>query len=267
MTAITGTGHTLISVTGPLDETQIKELKSKGMSDDQISKMALLFKDYGAQGTGGSGGLPPPGDGKVDAPRLFAALDDASANMNADIFAFMAIFQKMSQEMRQTARMDRELSMQAQVSTLQAAAEKIREAAKERYTAAMIQGAAQIAGGVASVAGGMKALGTIGAAKASGGDMNVATSKAQSQSGIGSGIGGIMQGMGGMIAAGYEKKAGEADADRAKLEAGAKMHEAARDKANDMMQQMQDIIRDIRDKLGAMQQSNIETNRGIARNI
>jgi hypothetical protein len=37
--------------------------------------------------------------------------------------------------------------------------------------------------------------------------------------------------------------------------------------ANDMMQQMMDVIRDIRDKLGAIEQSRGETNRGIARNL
>ena len=34
-----------------------------------------------------------------------------------------------------------------------------------------------------------------------------------------------------------------------------------------MMQQMMDVIRDVRDKLGAMEQSRAETIRGIARNI
>lgn len=57
------------------------------------------------------------------------------------------------------------------------------------------------------------------------------------------------------------------DARKAELEASASAHDAAASQANDEMQQMQDMLRDIRDKLSAMEQSNIETNRGIARNI
>ena len=34
-----------------------------------------------------------------------------------------------------------------------------------------------------------------------------------------------------------------------------------------MMQQMMDVIRDVREKIKDIQQSNVETTRGIARNI
>jgi hypothetical protein len=43
--------------------------------------------------------------------------------------------------------------------------------------------------------------------------------------------------------------------------------ERAREHASELMDQMMDLIRDIRDKLGAIEQSRVETNRGIARDI
>ena len=51
------------------------------------------------------------------------------------------------------------------------------------------------------------------------------------------------------------------------LETQAKVHETGVQHANDMMQQMMDVIRDVRDKLQSIQQAAVETNRGIARNI
>ncbi|MCY1311373.1 hypothetical protein D9M70_616640 [compost metagenome] len=67
--------------------------------------------------------------------------------------------------------------------------------------------------------------------------------------------------------AAQERKAAEHDAKRSEMEAQAKVHESGMQQASEMAQQMMDVIRDMRDKLSAIEQSRLETNRGIARNI
>lgn len=67
--------------------------------------------------------------------------------------------------------------------------------------------------------------------------------------------------------AGLDFEASLHEANASRLQAQAKLHESASQQANDMMQQMMDVIRDVRDKIQAMDQSRLETTRGIARNI
>lgn len=56
-------------------------------------------------------------------------------------------------------------------------------------------------------------------------------------------------------------------AEMGRPEADAKAHEEATRQADEMMRSMQDLIREVREKLQAIEQSRVETNRGIARNI
>lgn len=83
----------------------------------------------------------------------------------------------------------------------------------------------------------------------------------------GKGISSVLGGIGGLVNATMEQKAAQHDAMKAQLETQAKVYETNNQQANDFMQQMMDVIRDVRDKLSSVQQSTIETNRGIARNI
>ncbi len=222
------------------------------------------------------------------------------SQVTADIYAFMALFQKMAQEMRNTARTQRTAEFQGQVTALQNAAEKMKAAAGERFTAAIAQGVAQIVGGAvqmgASAYGAkqtiqgarLEARGNNVLAKAEAGAGSnpasnvlrqtergnnlVADGKAQGAAGLkwgafAQGGSGLINGVGGLIAASYNNKADLLDADKTNLETQAKMHETAVQHANDMMQQMMDVIRDVRDKISSIQQSQVETTRGIARNI
>jgi hypothetical protein len=84
---------------------------------------------------------------------------------------------------------------------------------------------------------------------------------------IGKGSGNVLEGIGGIAKSSMELKASAHDAARSDLEAQAKISEVNSQQAGDFMQQMMDMIRDVRDKLSSIEQSNIETNRGIARNI
>lgn len=77
----------------------------------------------------------------------------------------------------------------------------------------------------------------------------------------------LIGGAGEIITAGLRFGADSADVSAKRHETLAKLHESAVSGANEMMQQMMDVIRDVKDKLASIDQSRIETNRGIARNI
>lgn len=207
-----------------------------------------------------------------------------------DIYSVMALFQKCAQEMRNQAREVRNSETQAQVASLKNAAQEIRNAAEDRLQQAIIQGSFQIAGGVTSI--GMSVAGGILSAKSikSGGQVNekgvhvdpktevaidlkiVEASKLQGNWGTGlsstaQSAGGIFSSVGSMIGAGREQAAAEHDAKKSELESDARVHEQSVQQANELMQQMMDVIRDVREKLGAIDQARTETNRSISRNV
>ncbi|MBB1625147.1 type III secretion system translocon subunit SctB [Achromobacter sp. UMC71] len=221
-------------------------------------------------------GLPPPTGG--DAAGVAQALAKLMGSADTDMYAVMALLQKISQEQRNAARADRAASMDAQVQALHSAADKIKEAAEERFKGALAQGISQIVGGAMQVgvgAGGIAATAASARMTATSSPLSAQQSITQAKldgfatnsSGIGQGLSGMAGGVGGIVQAAYDRKAGEADAARSHLEADAKVFESGVQHANDLMQQMMDVIRDVRDKLGAIEQSRSETTRGIARNL
>lgn len=237
----------------------------------------LLIAKQGAGDVLGKVGLTEPNMGRAGPADVAAALAGLNDSVGTDIYAVMALMQKLAQEQRNAARETRAADMTAQVSALQSAADKIQEAAEERFKGALAAGIMQIAGGVAQVGAGMAGIGSsMKAAGLKGIEDPTAAQRtalgkhdgiANNSSGMGQGLSGISGGIGSMIQAGFDRAAGRADADRARLEADAKVAETGVQHANDLMQQMMDVIRDVRDKLGAIEQSRVETNRGIARNI
>ncbi len=221
-------------------------------------------------------GVPPPSGG--DAAGAAEALDKLMGSADTDMYAVMALLQKISQEQRNAARADRAASMDAQTQALMSAADKIKEAAEERFKGALAQGIGQIVGGFMQAGVGLGGMGAMGASARMTTTSSPLTSQqfvtqakldgfATNSSGIGQGLSGMAGGVGGIVQAAYDRKAGEADAARSRLEADAKVFESGAQHANDLMQQMMDVIRDVRDKLGAIEQSRSETTRGIARNL
>lgn len=211
--------------------------------------------------------LPEPsGDKNTGDP--FGKL--GSETVAIDIYSVMALFQKCAQEMRNQAREVRNSEMQSQVTSLKNAAQEIRNAAEDRLQQAMIQGSFQIAGGAMSVGMGI-AGGVMGAKGISAGTTTDKGMQFSNTAGMLSnsaqGAGNILSGIGTMAGAGKEQEAAGHDAKKAELEADARVHEQGVQHANDLMQQMMDIIRDVREKLGAIDQARNETNRGIARNV
>lgn len=245
---------------------------------------------------------PQASSGGAEASRsadgIIAHLGSLSEDgVSADIYSFMALFQKIAQEMRNTARTERNTELQAQVTALQNAAEQMKTAAAFRFAAGMVQGAFQVAGGVTQMTMGAISAGSAlkGASLDSKGNQQVFQAKVQTtnpdrvalnQAGntnielgkaysthastmqsSGQAVGTMAGGIGGMIASGLNYGADMADARRSEFETQAKVHETAVQHANDMMQQMMDVIRDVRDKLSSIQQAQIETNRSINRNV
>jgi hypothetical protein len=84
---------------------------------------------------------------------------------------------------------------------------------------------------------------------------------------LGQGISGTIKAAGDKKASEDEKGAAGQDALGAKDQAEAKMHEANSQIASDVMQAMQDIIRDIKEKVQAMEQAQVDTVKAIARNV
>ncbi|THF57277.1 type III secretion system translocon subunit SctB [Pseudothauera rhizosphaerae] len=241
-------------------DAALEEIRSKLFSDiaDPALAQKLAQRTLAELEASGVLKLDPPkgGFGSGDVSGLGGSLSGAGDNLSTDMQAVMLLFAKMAQSMREVSRNQRQAELGAQVEAMGDAAQKIRDAAEKRFAAAMVQGACQIGSGVASIGG--AAGGMI-----KGGDAAMISARTQ----IGSGTGNIISGIGTMASGSLERDAGLIDAEKAELDKLATTHEKARESDNDMMQNMQDIIRDIKDKLAAIAQSQIETNRGIARNI
>ena len=267
----------MVETTGITLDTALK-LIGVEVNESNAGRLDALLKSM----------LPEPSGGK-NTGDPFGKL--GSETVAIDIYSVMALFQKCAQEMRNQAREVRNSETQAQVASLKNAAQEIRNAAEDRLQQAIIQGAFQITGGAVSV--GMGIGGGLLAAKSirSGGQLDPAAKvqvnpktnapialdvleKSQLQgnragmlSNSAQGAGSIFSGIGTMASAGKEQDAAEHDAKKSELESDARVHEQSVQQANDLMQQMMDVIRDVREKLGAIDQARNETNRGIARNV
>ena len=217
---------------------------------------------------------PPPGAGAPPGDVRAALANLSSDQVQADMYALMALMQQLAQQQRNSAREMRNSEMQAQISTLQNAAQEIRNAAADRLTGAILSGVMQMAAGAMQIGGAAMRFSRTSDALQDfkGGGMtneqlSGALSKASAFSTGGDGASKVAGAAGQMLNAVMEQQAAGHDAHKAELEAGAKAHEAQVQQSSDVMQQMQDFIRDIRDKLSSIEQSRIETTRGIARNI
>jgi hypothetical protein len=214
------------------------------------------------------------------------------SDMGMDLGAFMALFQKLAQTMRDSSRAQRTSELQGQVADLQAAGDKIKSAAEKRFSAALTEAVVGMIGGAVSigmgcVAGyrGIKAAQTQGDIDLKQGQIRSmdAAGKAdlaQSRASLGTaqartmmvdaGIKGattMIENGGKLGSAVFNQEASNIDADKMNDETNAKLHEANVDIARDQMQRMKEIIDDIKDKTQAINQSQIETNKSISRNV
>jgi hypothetical protein len=191
-----------------------------------------------------------------------------------DIYALMARLRKLAQQMRDQARTQREAEVQSQVSALQNAAQAIRDATQTRFAGAVVAGMTTTI--VTEAAGlGVGRPGTTGALgpRAAGGatvTMGDLTPGLSRLADTGVGLTQRLPGDAFDAAAASRhlaRTADDADARKAAAETAANVHGEGVAQANDLTRQMLDVIRDIRDKLAAINQAQVETSRGIARNI
>lgn len=212
------------------------------LNDDDLAKVV-----------GGAGGLPS------------ISKDEGMQDMNS----IAKLFQEMAQETRNAARETRGAEMSAQIESVKGAADDMRAAAEHRMQAASMAGTTLIAGGAMSIGGaGLReahsmsekssALG--GASQELGGGKT-----AHLGNDIGHAQASMVQGIGNMIGTGVDTK--QADIAARHAEASAALHGTTQTQANDVMQQMQNVIKDVRDKLSAIEQSRLETMKDISRNI
>ncbi|MFY3305610.1 hypothetical protein ACOTEY_25780 [Achromobacter xylosoxidans] len=251
-----------------------------------------------------AGGLPAPKAGKALAKEVGQLLDslveqypDAAA---ADLDQVMRLFYMIQQSSKEARRENARAAAKVGFDAGMSAAANIRSAADERLASARMSAGASIAGGALQVGGGV-AGGAFGikaarenklAADAQGklekvssdktseayikqkADFDDLTEKSStlastSQAFITSAPGSAqaVSGAGQMAAADREHEASDIDAQKMKWEAVRAAFESAADAARDDMKGKDDIMRDLRDKLSAIQLSKIETNSRIARNI
>lgn len=264
--------------------------RAPGLDANQVAALRLdLDKLLGGLRSGSTEGTPAPGDDERSVPTdIDAALDAAQDDLATDLYAFMAMYMKIAQQMRSTAREQRAAELQSQVASLESAADHMVQAAQERFNAALTSGIFQIASGAISIG---SAIGTLRAmAKPDPGGQHRARRRrhrrlldqqGQPRHDARQRIHGRAEGQAGPRPAAVPRccphgrhllrrpraAGGAGDANAKRDEADASAAQARRDAAQEVMQTMADTIKDIRDKLAAMVQSQIETNRGIARNI
>lgn len=285
--------------TAPLTDQQ-RANKQMALSNEMAQLAALLNAPMTGPNSSLVASLTPPGNTTAPAPKQVDTVagnpSEAAAKggvsigsmeqISTDIGSFMALFQQLAQSMRSSARIERTAEMQSQVSALTNAADQMKAAAGLRLAAGIAQGAMQIAGGIVQVGAGAVSMGTsiagagatmkgqnaniggkteIGNALiAQGSKLGAIAGMANSFAGASSSIAG---GVGGSISAGINYAAEMKEVQKTKLEVEAKVHETAVQHANEVMQTMQDVIRDIREKVQSMNQAAVETNKSIARNI
>ena len=269
--------------------SDLDDLPRTGLDANQVAALRLdLDKLLGGLRSGSTEGTPAPGDDERGVPTdMDAALDAAQDDLATDLYAFMAMYMKIAQQMRSTAREQRAAELQSQVVSLESAADHMVQAAQERFNAALTSGIFQIASGAISIG---SAIGTLRAMAKPDPGANIAPGEdgidgfsiskvsrdttpgsefmvgLKAKQDLASGSAQLLSGIDDISSGALEQQAAQEDADAKRDEADASAAQARRDAAQEVMQTMADTIKDIRDKLAAIVQSQIETNRGIARN-
>lgn len=235
-----------------------------------------------------------------DALRNFERV--SSSDIVIDSLAYMKLFQQCAQQMRNAARQQRIGELTAQISALNAVAAEMKTAADQKLAAGIAQGVAGIVAGCVQIGAGAIQVGQAAKAfnasnqaaefqqqasltkKAPGIDNDISaqfqkvasqfgnqatklSSQSQATGAIGAGIAGVISSSGNLAASVLNYESDMANKRKTEDETEAKIHETAVQHANDMMQNMEEIIRDVREKVAAIQQAEAETARGITRNI
>jgi len=220
--------------------------------------------------------IDKPGDKQTPGDQLAPKLNDILNSEAFDIYTVMALFQKMAQQARTAAQQERFAELQNKMQALSDAAQKMRDAATKRFIGAIIQGSVQIASGFiqmgtsfASAFFAYKA-GSLQPAAMKGDQGAVAAINRYNLIGqtiqtVGAGSGQILSAGGTFASGGLEYSAALDDAEKAEAEKRAQLAGHKYDQANEMMQQMREVIKTLQEKFAAIEQSRHETAKSIMR--
>lgn len=210
------------------------------LNDDDLAKVV-----------GGAGALPSS-----------LQKDETIPDMNS----IMKLFQETAQEMRNAARETRGAELSAQVESLKGAADDMRAAAEHRMQASVVAGASQIAGGAMSLGG----LGGHAMMDKS----STLHGASQDLSGGKAALAGLDTSHVGQMATGVNQSIGSTAMEAKHIEASGKIteinaaaHQTSQVQAAEQMQQMMDVIKDVKDKLASIQQSRTDTMKSIVGKI
>lgn len=176
-----------------------------------------------------------------------------------DIFALMKLFHEVARGQRQMAREARHAEREGMIAKIHAQADKIREAAAYAMAAGIVTGAFQI------VSGGMTAYGGIKGLKIMKGGGEGAQVQAQNIGYKWQGIGQATSGVGQIISSGLEFGAGQAREAEKRLQADEKVHETHVQDETEWMQNMLDLMREVRQKMEEVIRAQQDTLKSIIR--
>jgi hypothetical protein len=220
---------------------------------------------------------PPQGSGQVD-DETIAMIGELSQYLGPDLLSFSKLLHEIGLEMRKSAREDRESAMVAQMTALGNAADEVRKAALWRMIGGIVGGVSNMAAGAINLRGATQAANILkGGQPPKSGDMEIemtesgrpptppvkspmeisnemapVNQRTQGQSQLASGTGQIL----GAI---FEYVASTHDQAKLEYDRQATLEDQRRQRAGDQVQAMQELLRDIQEKLSQVQQSQIET--------
>lgn len=175
-------------------------------------------------------------------------------HLDLDITAVVMLFYKLSQENRNKAFEVRHAEVQMEVQTYLNSAQKIRDSAKQRMIGALTASGTQILGGALQ---GSLSVTQFGRANATDGDFKITQGRRIDSMGYAAGEAfGSTGKLGQSI---LDESASIRDAEKAELDAKARMHDHANQIAREISQQMLDIIRDMRGLLQEQNQARKDT--------
>lgn len=202
--------------------------------------------------------LVVPQVNKEGVDNLSALLQDD--NFMQDFAEVIKLFFEVNQEQRQANREIRNAERDMMVSSGEAAADKMRSAAALQLAGALIQSGMQVVGGAISMGGAAGAM--------KGMNNNSMTSDYATQFGTKwSSMGKIMEGMGGIGAAGFTYASTVESSKQKELETESGLHSSQAQDASDEFRNDHDMIQQAIQMLQQLQQSEKEVNATIITTI
>ncbi len=281
------------------DATPVPVSPGASATDAALVAAAVQAAPAGLGGMASVNLPPPQQSGAAEVSATARVLDGFTPGMaETDLTEVMRLFHQIQVADRESKKLLANAATQNAVDMGIAASEQIKSAADERYSGAMVSAAMQIGGGAVQVGGGI-AGGVLGikgakqsaegakksqdAAEVAKGDPQSRMLKAQAKhydaaaqgysyrgtmaNSASQGSAQVLAGAGGMVSAREDHDAAMEEALKQRLEAAKTAFDSQAENARQTAAERLDTARDIRDKLSAIDQSNVEANRAIARNI